>query len=102
MTTPNQDTPKEGWHLDPTDPKRVSRFSAGEWSKSMTVDEALLNYLHDIESKTKYFNKIERNIDSIRFRVGFLALVTLVGVILTILIFASSLATFLSALSGTS
>ncbi len=80
-TSPNTPLPyplegsgiKEGWNLDTDNSKLARRWFVGRgWAtKTVGVDEASLDYLHNIES---HLHKIESHLDKIRFRIGFIAL----------------------------
>lgn len=83
-------TPVDGWNLDLENPAVVRFWDSDGWSAPENVNTALLNYLHAIQKDTAHIRNMESHLDVIRFRIGFLALVTLVGIVLSVLFFLSA------------
>lgn len=79
MTIESSSVGKSGWNLGSGDSTRVRKYFAGKWSDPVHVQEAQLDLL----------DKIEGHLRVIRFRVGFLALVLLVSIVVPILLFLS-------------
>ena len=72
---------KELWNLNPTNPKTARKHWRNHWSEETDLNIAQLDYL----------DRIERNLNAIRFRIGFIALVLLISVVLIPFIFFASI-----------
>lgn len=70
----NDEVGKYGWNLSAKDSSLVRRYSAGTWSDPVNVQVAQLDLL----------DKIAKDLERIRFRVGFLALMILLGLLVTV------------------
>lgn len=70
-----------GWYPDPENPQLVRFWDSKKWSASMSMDMAQLTELSKLNSKYGKLHKIA-------FRVGFLALLALMGLIVALLSFA--------------
>jgi hypothetical protein len=78
------DTQLPGWYDDPNDPSLVRRWNGSAWTAPMSVEMAQLHELSKLNSKYGELRKIA-------FRVGFLALLALIGLIASFLIIPLSL-----------
>ena len=70
-------TAKELWNLNPNNPKTARKHWRNNWSEEIDLNIAQLDYL----------DRIQRNLEAIRFRIGFIALVLLISVVLIPFIF---------------
>ena len=97
---PESSTPK--WHQDPKDPNLVRYWNGFDWSMPSTINFALLtqaedNFEDNFELLTQIRDgnrRIEDHLHKIRFRVGFLALVVLVPILLSLLMLGGFLSMF--------
>ena len=81
----NDDELDQLWNKNPDNPKLGKLVAKGISSEERDLDIAQLNYLH----------MISNDLETIRFRVGFLSLVVLISVvIIPFLLFASFISAF--------
>lgn len=85
MATDSENLGKSGWNISADDPSTARRYLVGRWSAPVKVQEAQLDLLDQIESHLK----------SIRFRVGFLALVVFLSILVSVLVLLFSSIAFL-------
>lgn len=79
------------WQADPANANLVRWWDGAEWNTSVSPQVALLNQV------TRDNGKLKNEIDKIRYRVGFLALVVLVSLVFSSLVVISSIATLRNA-----
>lgn len=73
-----------GWYEDTDNPKLVRRWSGSSWTSSMSIEMAQLHELSRLNSKYGELRKIA-------FRVGFLALLAVIGIVFSLLVIPFSL-----------
>ncbi|CAB4704395.1 MAG: hypothetical protein F2677_03325 [Actinobacteria bacterium] len=79
MTSEKEIAAKIGWNIDAND-QRIARRYIGGWGEPQNVESLKLDYLH----------KIETHLDRIRFRLGFIALFFLIGLLVLVFGFIGS------------
>jgi hypothetical protein len=90
----DNESPRDGWYQSLEDPAMVRYYHewGQRWGLETTVEFALLN---EFQSVKKSMLKQKMQIDSIKFRVGFIAMIGLLAVVGSILFFLNSLGTSL-------